>query len=410
MSAKKLNSATPVWLGVEKPWLAPLAGHTDLAFRVLCREAGADACFTEMVSAKGLVYGLQSRKGNPGTDDLLLTLSAPPQPSSAASAPTSFSCLRQLNPQPEYGLQHEGEKQLDTTTTSCTNVSPCTAFPAAHETEAPLVVQLFGEEASFLGKAVSYLRTKGFEWFDLNMGCSVPKVVRNGAGAALSKDLDNALAVAQAMLDAAEPGRVGFKFRLGWNAEGENYLTLARLLEEAGAAWLTLHPRYAKQGFSGDADWAALKKLRQHVNIPVIASGDLFTAKAAFDCIKQTEVSGVMFARGALQNPLIFQEYKNMLAGMSEQEALLHNRPAILQKIILRHIELAKAMPVHARKKDAPEQAGSFMPASLLKMRGAIPRYIKELPGSRAFRSTLATSKCWEDFEQAVAKLTGYNF
>ena len=137
--------------GRDKPWLAPLAGYSDLPFRLLCREYGAAVCVTEMVSAKGLVYQ------SPGTNDLLVSL-------------------------PE---------------------------------DQPLVVQLFGAEADFLRRAVGLLREAGYGWFDLNMGCSVPKVLRQGAGAAMLGDLQNSLAVAEAMLKEAGPGRVGFKLRLG---------------------------------------------------------------------------------------------------------------------------------------------------------------------------------------------------
>ena len=138
-------------IGPQYPWLAPLAGYSDLPFRLLCREYGAAVCVTEMVSAKGLVYE------SPGTNELLMTL-------------------------PE---------------------------------DQPLVVQLFGAEAYFLGRAVELLRQAGYGWFDLNMGCSVSKVLRQGAGAAMLGDTENILVVARAMIEAAGRGRVGFKLRLG---------------------------------------------------------------------------------------------------------------------------------------------------------------------------------------------------
>ena len=138
-------------IGPQYPWLAPLAGYSDLPFRLLCREYGAAVCVTEMVSAKGLVYE------SPGTNELLMTL-------------------------PE---------------------------------DQPLVVQLFGAEAYFLGRAVELLRQAGYGWFDLNMGCSVSKVLRQGAGAAMLGDVENILVVARAMIEAAGRGRVGFKLRLG---------------------------------------------------------------------------------------------------------------------------------------------------------------------------------------------------
>ena len=130
----------------DKPWLAPLAGWSDLPFRLLCRRFGAAVCCTEMISAKGLIYK------SPGTAELFATC-------------------------PEDG---------------------------------PVVVQLFGSEAPFMEEAAGQLRDKGFVWFDCNMGCSVPKVARTGAGAAMCKDIDNALSVAEALIRAAGRGRVGF--------------------------------------------------------------------------------------------------------------------------------------------------------------------------------------------------------
>lgn len=156
----------------DKPWLAPLAGWSDLPFRLLCRRFGAAVCCTEMISAKGLIYK------SPGTAELFATC-------------------------PEDG---------------------------------PVVVQLFGSEAPFMEAAAGQLRDKGFVWFDCNMGCSVPKVARTGSGAAMCKDIDNALAVAEALIRAAGRGRVGFKLRLGWDEPGrspaaETWRVLAPALE-----------------------------------------------------------------------------------------------------------------------------------------------------------------------------------
>ena len=173
----------------EHPWLAPLAGYSDLPFRLLCRQYGAAVCVTEMVSAKGLVYR------SPGTGELLQSL-------------------------PE---------------------------------DQPLVVQLFGAEASFLQRAVEMLRDVGYGWFDLNMGCSVAKVLKQGAGAAMLGDVPNALEVARAMLQAAGPGRVGFKIRLGLDSQRHVWRDLSLRLQDLGAGWITLHPRTARQGFGGEA-------------------------------------------------------------------------------------------------------------------------------------------------------------
>lgn len=327
-----MNQKSILPIHKDAPWLAPLAGYSDLPFRLLCREQGAAVTCTEMVSAKGLVYGLRNKKGDSATEDLLATC-------------------------PE---------------------------------DSPLVVQLFGEEAAFLGEAVGILRERGFTWFDLNMGCSVPKVAKTGAGSAMLKDVPNALKVAEAMLQQAGPGQVGFKLRLGWDAQSVVYLELAKELEKLGAGWITLHPRYARQGFSGQADWTALAALRQYVGVPVIASGDIFTAADALRCIQTTEVDTVLFARGAIQSPAVFSFYRALQAG---EEAVTEHLPApALLALIRRHAELARVL--------TPGKPGrkGFAP-SLLKMRTVVPRYVRHLPGAKELRQRLTQCTSWEEFD-----------
>ena len=182
-------------------FLAPLAGYTNHPFRTMCMRLGAGLTFTEMVSAKGLAYN--------GTNTWRVLATVPQ--------------------------------------------------------DTPLVVQLFGAEASFLADAVHTLRDAGYSFFDLNMGCSVPKVARQGAGSAMFRDLDNALQCAQAMIKAAEPGHMSFKLRLGLNEENKPWLDVALRLEDMGAGLVTLHPRTAKQGFSGEARWEELALARERL-------------------------------------------------------------------------------------------------------------------------------------------------
>ena len=306
--------------GPEHPWLAPLAGYSDLPFRLLCREYGAAVCVTEMVSAKGLVYE------SPGTNELLMTL-------------------------PE---------------------------------DQPLVVQLFGAEASFLGRAVELLRQSGFGWFDLNMGCSVSKVLRQSAGAAMLGDTENVLAVARAMIEAAGRGRVGFKLRLGLDDTRPVLPDLALRLEDAGAGWLTLHPRTARQGFGGTAQWEAIAMLAQRLTIPLLASGDLFSAEDGVNCLKSTGASSVMYARGAMHNPAIFADHAALLAGNTPVQA---DAPR-LRAMISRHLELARA---HRPGK-----------AALWKMRSVVPRYVRTLPGARALRQELCRCNDWEELDRLL--------
>lgn len=308
----------------DAPWLAPLAGWSDLPFRRLCRELGAAVCCTEMVSAKGLIYG------SPGTSELLATC-------------------------PE---------------------------------DTPLVLQLFGNEARFMGEATRRLMDQGFVWFDCNMGCSVPKVTRSGAGAALCKDVENALRVAEAMIREAGEGRVGFKMRLGWDSaesgHGETWQILAPALEALGAGWLTLHPRTAKQGFTGRARWSALAELKQRVSIPVIGSGDVFLPEDGVRCLQETGVDTVMYARGALRDPAVFTAHQTLYAGGTQLAA----DTATLLERIRHHAHMAREL--------TPERN------ALLKMRTIVPRYVRHLDGARQLRLAIIACRNWEDFEQAL--------
>lgn len=307
----------------DTPWLAPLAGWSDLPFRLLCRQHGAAVCCTEMISAKGLVYG------SPGTSELLRTL-------------------------PE---------------------------------DTPLVAQLFGAEAEFMAEAVRRLREQGFGWFDCNMGCSVPKVNRTGSGSAMMRDIPNALTVAEAMIREAGPGRVGFKFRLGWDNDND-WRELAKKLADLGAAWLTLHPRTAKQGFSGQAQHQYLRELKNLVSVPILASGDLFSAEDGVRCLAETGVDAVMYARGALRDPAIFLNHTLLLKGEPKREYSVSE----LTERILHHAQLAR---LHS-----PDRA------ALLKMRTIVPRYVRDLPGSRALRLAVIACRTWEEFYAALADWT----
>ncbi|HJA79563.1 MAG TPA: tRNA-dihydrouridine synthase family protein [Candidatus Desulfovibrio intestinavium] len=301
--------------GADAPWLAPLAGYSDLPFRLLCREYGAAVCVTEMVSAKGLAYF------SPGTAELLRSL-------------------------PE---------------------------------DQPLVVQLFGAEADFLAQAVTMLRAAGYRWFDLNMGCSVPKVLKQKAGAAMLGDPDNALAVARAMIAAAEPGHVGFKLRLGLDDNRPVWQDLALRLQDAGAGWLTLHPRTARQGFGGEARHEALARLAPQLSLPLLASGDLFSADDGLRVLRETGVSGVMYARGAMFDPTIFAAHRALVQGLPAPEPT----PQRLRAVILRHVTLA-------RRYCSRESA-------LWKMRGVVPRYVRHLPGAKALRHGLCQCRDWPE-------------
>ncbi|MDR3074164.1 MAG: tRNA-dihydrouridine synthase family protein [Deltaproteobacteria bacterium] len=349
-------------IGPDKPWLAPLAGYSDLPFRLLCREMGASVACTEMVSAKGLVLG-QGRKNN-ATNELLATH---PPLKSPLKPPVKLDAAADTLGQGRF------------------------APPEKVVPDSPLVVQLFGAESEFMEEAVRILVGCGYTWFDCNMGCSVPKVQKSGAGSALLQNPDRAVAVAEGMLRAAGAGRVGFKLRLGRDAGEEVYLSLAGRLADAGAGWITLHPRYAKQKFTGAADWKAVRPLVKALAVPVLVSGDLFTAADGVRALEVTGAAGVMFARGAMHNPAIFRQFKNLLAGTAKtgEDGGRFADSALLAYGIRRHAELMRAFYPPRSNRQGIESA-------LLKMRSFVPRYVKECAGARHLRRAMAGCRSWE--------------
>lgn len=314
----------------DQPWLAPLAGWSDLPFRLLCRENGAAVCCTEMISAKGVVYG------GTATKELLAT---------------------------------SAEDQ-------------------------PLVVQLFGEDPFFMAEAARRLLDMGFVWFDCNMGCAVPKVTHTGAGAALCRDTNQALRVAESLINVVGERKTGFKIRLGWDnsssngkdCHGETWQKLAPALADLGAGWITLHPRTAKQGFTGIARWSAIAELKKLVSIPVIASGDLFTAEDGLRCLAETHADTLMYARGALRDPTIFKRHKSLIQGKEYPD---HDVTSLFT-LIHRHAELVKFF--------APSKS------ALLKMRTIVPRYTRGVENVKQLRLDIISCKTWDDFETVVAK------
>ena len=320
------------YINPQSPWLAPLAGYSDLPFRLLCRKYGAAVAETEMISAKGLLYN------NAATDRLLAT----------------------------------------------------------NAQDMPLVVQLFGSEPESIFKAARILRRRGFKYFDFNVGCPVRKVFKQHSGAALLADLPLLKKCAQALILAVKvelpgltPGLAGFKLRAGVGPAKAALPDAALILEDLGADWLTIHPRYASQGYSGFADWQIIANLTLRVAIPILASGDLFSAKDGLKCIEQTGARGLMYARGALYNPAIFQDHQNLLrTGITEAVNAARTR-----EIIREHIALSQ-------KWDQGRHG-------FIKMRSLLPRYIRSIPGAQDMRRQICDCSNWEELLELVEKIPG---
>jgi nifR3 family TIM-barrel protein len=295
----------PVSIGsLELPgnlFLAPVAGFTDRAFRSICTEAGAVLCFTELISAEAVTrrperYGLGA--GPPGTG---------PQAGGVLSA---GALLR----------RGENEKRH--------------------------AVQFFGSSPEKLGRACALLAPLCPDAVDLNAGCPVPKVVKNGAGSALMRNPHLLGRIVEAMAAASRQYLgdvpVTVKIRSGWDVSSINYAECARIAVEAGAAMVTLHPRTRSQGYAGKSCWSHLADLVSRLSVPVTGSGDLFAPGDARRMLEETGCAAVMFARGAQGNPLIFGAAKALLCSgppsALENDADRLNRERL--RLGLRHLEL----------------------------------------------------------------------
>ncbi len=332
--------------------LAPLAGVTDMAMRSLCWEAGASLSYTEMVSGKGLWYG--DRK----TADLLRI----------------------------------GEK------------------------EGPVGYQLFGSEPEIMANAVRVLSdmpgSGPKQWggytgsrrpvlFDLNAGCPVPKIVKNGEGSALLKDPDRLYDVVSAMVEASRsaaeqqaegtaPRPVTVKIRKGFGREDNCAVEVARAAEAAGAAAVTVHGRTREQYYDGRADWQVIADVKAALRIPVIGNGDVMSGADAIAMMEQTGCDGVMIARGALGNPWIFRQAAALRRGDPVPEP-----PGIRERtdMLLRHIDLAC------------EDKGERI--AVRQMRKHIGWYIRGIPGAAAIRRQVNAIEDIDELKRVIRALNG---
>lgn len=230
-------------------FLAPMAGVTDLPFRLICKQFEASLLYTEMINAKAVCYE------DKNTFDMLLV----------------------------------------------------------EDEEKPVAVQIFGSEPGFMAEAARTLtELNRFEIIDINMGCPAPKVVKAGDGSALMKDQKLAFEIVN-KVKAATKLPVTVKFRKGWDEQSINALEFGKLMQEAGADAVTLHGRTREQYYSGTADWEIIKELKEKLTIPVIANGDITSFEAAERILDITKADALMIGRGAQGNPFIFKEVNDYM-------------------------------------------------------------------------------------------------
>jgi tRNA-dihydrouridine synthase B len=304
---------------------APMAGVTDLPFRKLCKAFGAGYAVSEMVTSRKDLW---------------------------ASLKTS----RRAN--------HDGES-------------------------APIAVQIAGTDALMMADAARYNIERGAQIIDINMGCPAKKVCNKWAGSALMQDEALALAIVQAVVQAAQPYGVPvtLKMRTGWCATHKNALSIALAAQDAGIQMLTVHGRTREQGYKGVAEYDTIALAKSRLSIPVVANGDIDSPQKAKQVLEQTGADAVMVGRAAQGRPWIFREITHYL-----QTGTLLAPPLVA--------EVRRAMLAHLLEHYA--LYGDFL--GVRSARKHIGWYVRDLPGGETFRQAMNSVEDPQEQYRAVGE------
>ena len=302
--------------------LAPMAGVTDRPFRLLCKEQGAGLLCMEMISAKALQYKNRNTKA-----------------------------LLSIDPR-EY----------------------------------PVSLQLFGSDPKIISEQAKAIEELPFQILDINMGCPVPKVVKNGEGSALMKNPKLVYEIVYQTVRAIEKP-VTVKIRKGFDETCVNAVEIARVIEEAGGAAVAVHGRTREQYYSGRADWEIIRKVKEAVSIPVIGNGDVTSGEKALKMKEETGCDGIMVARGAKGNPWIFREIAEYL-----ETGRKPPRPSAdeLKAMILRHGQMMLEFK--------GETAG------MREMRKHVAWYTAGYPNSAALRNDINTVSTMDELTALIGE------
>jgi tRNA-dihydrouridine synthase B len=299
--------------------LAPLAGITNLPFRLIVKEAGCGLVCSEMISSNALSYG-------------------------------SVKTIDMMH--------------------SCTE-------------EKPVSVQIFGADPDIMAYAAKMAQEAGADILDINLGCSVKKILKSGAGSALMKEPEKTKAILT-KARAAVSIPLTIKIRSGWDASGNDAFKIAQIAEDCGVDAIAFHPRTATQGFTGKSDWSLIARLKQQVSVPVIGNGDIEKAEDAVAMLDQTGCDAVMVGRAAIGNPWIFFQIHSLIEHGSIPAIDFEKRFNILKKYVAASVEYI----------------GELNACRM--MRSRLTWFVKGLPNSSRFRESITKIRTLEEAEQLI--------
>lgn len=306
---------------LENPYiLAPMAGVTDLPFRLLCKEQGAGLLCMEMVSAKAIQYNNKNTK----------------------------------------------------------------ALLEIHPEELLVSLQLFGSDPDVISEIAKRIEELPFSILDINMGCPVPKIVKNGEGSALMKNPKLVYEIVRKTARAIQKP-VTVKIRKGFDDTCINAVEIAKIIEDAGGKAVAVHGRTREQYYSGKADWDIIRQVKEAVSIPVIGNGDVVSGESAIAIQKETGCDGVMIGRGAQGNPWIFSELLEY-----ERTGKMPLRPSVeaIKKMMIRHAQLQM------------QYKGEYL--GIREMRKHVSWYTSGLPNSAKLRDEINRVESYEELEQLL--------